>query len=455
MSQFSGALRRLLALSLLLAGTASAQTLTFVGEVALPTLNGGATGGSDVWPYTAPDGAEYALMGDETGVAVVAVPSLDVVAHIDGPSQGDRPYLHRDIKTYQGHAYIVTECVGGDQVGLQVVDLSGLPDAVAVLPAVAGQGGRMVSSHNLTLDTAAGFAYVLNSGGSGVVAVDLADPAAPVDIGQILSGQVHDVYAHDDRLYVAEGTRDTFSIWDVSDKQAPVMLSRTVIPNSGYVHNIWPSDDGRYALTTEETTNKTVKVWDLLDVTDPQLVGQWLGASQLAHNVHVTDRTAYISHYTSGVSVVDFSDPANPTEVASYDTYPADDSPGFRGAWGATLPTASGYIYVSDIEGDLTVLRLSEPLAADDAPDAADWLGAPSPNPTTGDAAVTLRLSAPETVRIIVLDLRGREVGRVERAVGAGAQTVALPTAELPAGVYLVRAQAGDRVQSQRLSVVR
>lgn len=442
-------------LVLALAAPASAQTLSFVAEMGLPTLNGGNTGGSDVWPYTAPDGSEYALMGDATGVAIVAVPDMEVVAHVEGPPNGDQPYLHRDIKTYAGYAYIVSERRGGDQDGLQVVDLSGLPDAVDILPAVRGTNNRLGGSHNFNIDEARGVAYVLSDNARQVVMVDLADPAAPVEIGAINFPNLHDVYAHDGRLYVAEGWEPTFSIWDVTDTGAPTMLSRVTIPNAGYVHNIWPTDDGRYVLTTEETSNKTVKVWDIQDPTEPELVGQWLGASQLAHNVHIAGRYAFISHYTSGISVVDLVDPTAPTEVAAFDTYPANDNPGFFGAWGATLPSPDGYVYVSDIEGDLTVLQWAGAVGTEDAPAAADLLGTPLPNPTSGDATVALTLAAAGLATVTVLDLRGRDVARVQRGFGAGTHAVTLPVADLPAGVYLVRAEAEGRTQNRRLSVVR
>ena len=445
----------LAALALCLAAPLQAQTLTFVGEVALRTNPTTGLGGSDVWPYTAPDGSEYALMGDVSGVSVVAVPSLEVVAHIAGPSAGD-VYYHRDIKTLGDYAYIVTECFGGDQEGLQVVDLSGLPTSVSVRPSVHGVGDRLHGSHNFTIDRAAGFAYVMSNDARQVVLVDLSDPGAPVDVGAIDFAATHDVYAHADRLYVAEGSQPTFSIWDTTDKSAPVLLSRTAIPNAGYVHNIWPTADGRYAVTTEETQGKTVKVWDLADVAEPELVGEWLGASQLAHNAHIVDRYAFISHYASGVSVVDVADPAAPVEVASYDTYPSSDQPGFVGAWGATLPSPGGYVYVSDLEGDLTVLQWA-PAAVDAeaAPRGAELLGAPLPNPTTGGATVTLSLASAATATVTVLDLRGRALARVVRSLGAGAHAVALPTAGLPAGVYVVRAEADGQVQSRRLTVAR
>ena len=42
-------------------------------------------------------------------------------------------------------------------------------------------------------------------------------------------------------------------------------------------------------MTAEETANKTVKMWDIRDYDDIELVGEYLGASKLAHNVHIKD----------------------------------------------------------------------------------------------------------------------------------------------------------------------
>ena len=71
--------------AVLLVSSASAQTLDLIGTVDLPAIATDSleTGGSDVWGYVAPDGAEYAIMGDIEGVSIVAVPSLEVVARPD------------------------------------------------------------------------------------------------------------------------------------------------------------------------------------------------------------------------------------------------------------------------------------------------------------------------------------------------------------------------------------
>lgn len=332
-----------------------AQSLDVVGEVMVPINDSLNTGGSDVWDYTAPNGSEYAIMGDVGGVSIVAVPSLETVARVDGPTEDDR-YYHRDIKTYQNYAYVVTENLGRSE-GLQIIDLSGLPESVEEVAVIPGPDSTLVSSHNLYIDTQAGFAYVLDSGADGLYVLDLADPEAPEPVAYLDVEDVHDVYARNNRVYIAEGRSPTFSIWDLTDKADPRVVSRVTIPSAGYVHNIWPTDDGTHVLTTEETVEKTVKVWNVKDLDNPTLVGEWLGDSRLAHNVLVKGDYAFLSHYTSGIHVLDISDLSNPTEVAHHDTYPANDASGFFGTWGATLPTESGYVYASDLEGKLTVLR--------------------------------------------------------------------------------------------------
>ena len=337
-----------------------AQNLQFIGTVDLPAIVTDTleTGGSDVWGYTAPDGSEYAIMGDIEGVSIVAVPSMEVVARVPGPTERARWYW-RDIKTYGSYAYVVSEAYGQSE-GVQVIDLSGLPARAEEVAVFRGENDELVSSHNLFVDEVTGYAYVLNSDGSVVHIVSLADPMNLEIVGALDVGDVHDIYARGDTVYVAEGRQPTFTIWDTADKANPELMARVTIPASGYVHNIWPTDDGRYVLTTEETAYKSIKVWDIEDLQNPSLVGEWLGVSRIAHNVLVRGDRAFVAHYTSGVYVLDISDPTRPVELAHHDTYARDDEVAMKGNWGATLPSPSGYVYGSDMTGQLTVLRWTE-----------------------------------------------------------------------------------------------
>ena len=355
-----------------LAAAPSAQQLDLIGEIELPSKpaperegGGGGVptparmGGSDVWAYTANDGSEYAIMGDLNGLSVVAVPSMEIVDRVDFASDGCFFYW-RDIKTYGSFAYLATECYGENE-GMLVLDLRALPHEVKVVGSVAGQNNRLVSSHNISIDLQRGFAYMLNSDGTEIVAVDLSNPVEPKDVGAFPVPDAHDIYARNDTVWVAEGRSPTLSIWDTSDKANPVRIGLVNVPDAGYVHNIWPTDDGKYAVTTEETVDKSIKVWDLSDLENPTLVGEWLGDSRLAHNVHVRGNEVYVSHYASGLYILDISDPTNPVPIAQFDTFPDNDDAAFYGAWGMSLPTREGYVYGSTLEGKLTVLKWTPP----------------------------------------------------------------------------------------------
>ena len=319
--------------------------------------SGDTTGGSDVWGYRTPDGEEYAIMGILEGVAFVRISTMEVIDIVPGPQNNDY-YFHRDIKTYGHYAYVVNEMTGPNY-GMLIINLENLPNSVEFVQSYVHPGN--VRSHNLSIDIATGFAYIVRQAYDGFRIVSLENPEEPDDINMVGTPDIHDVYARNDTVYVAEGTNGTFSIWDVSDKYDPVLLTRVSIPNSGYVHNIWPTDDGKYAMTTEETVNKTVKMWDIQDMENVALLGEYLGESNIAHNTHIRGDFAYISHYTVGVKIVDISDPNNLIEVAEYDTYGLNDIGDFFGCWGAYPFTLNDYVYASDLEGYLTILKFNHP----------------------------------------------------------------------------------------------
>jgi choice-of-anchor B domain-containing protein len=272
---------------------------------------------------------------------------------------GSGGYVWRDIKTYKHYAYAVSEATG-TYSGISVIDMSYLPDSAHYIGSFSTNGGTGFTSHNLSIDTVKGFAYLEGDATQKVRILSLANPENPtfVNFFGTSVGQIHDVYAYNDTVWVAEGSAGTWSIWNLANKAAPQMLVRVGIPASGYVHNIWPSADHKYCVTTEETAGKTIKVWDISNLASIQLIADYLAPSQLAHNTHWFGNFQVNSHYESGVQLVDVSDPANPVELDRVDTYPASESPAFNGCWGAYPFTKNGYVYASTIEGRLWVLSI-------------------------------------------------------------------------------------------------
>ena len=82
-------------------------------------------------------------------------------------------------------------------------------------------------------------------------------------------------------------------------------------------------------------------------------------------------------------------------------------------------------------------------------------LSAPVPNPSASGARVAFALPEAGPARLAVHDARGRELAVLaDGTVGPGRHEVRLP-GDLPAGVYLVRLEAGGTTLTQRAAVVR
>lgn len=439
-------------------GQSSSFRLDYVGHINFPASaagcgNADTTGGTDVWGYVGPDGTDYALMGVMDGFAAVRIPDLTVIDVIAGP-QTPSCYWHRDIKTYGHYAYMISQMTGTNQ-GLMILDLSTLPDSVRYVGSYVN--GAEIASHNLSIDTTSGFAYVTNSARNGIRFIDLADPENPQDVYNLIVGFVHDVYTHNDTMYVSEGSLRTFSIWDVADKTSPQLISRINVSGGGYAHNAWPTEDGKYLLTTEETVGKTVKIWDIQDMSNINKVGDYLGSNNLAHNVHIMGDLAVISHYAYGVVLLDISDPAFPEELDHYDTYPLNNAGGFYGNWGAYPFTNNGYIYASDVSGKLTLLKLVEfPVGSEPQENILPeklTLFQNYPNPFNPETTIEYQLPENAPVRLNIYNVAGQQIRTlVNKVMPSGLHTVRwdgrLDSGEkAPSGTYFYKLTASGKQQ--------
>jgi len=306
---------------------------------------------NDCWGYTDQNGREYALLGVRTGTSIIDITDAPDIREVGFIKSADS--IWKDIKTYQHYAYVVTDM---DGLGLQIIDLSGLPDKVELVNTYKG----FSISHNLWVDNQTGILYAQRTYGSGVRALSLKDPVHPVEVSEFGS-ETHDMYVRNGRAYISEGGHDTIGIYDVEDIMNPSLVKRFQIPHSGYVHNSWLSEEGGFLMTTEETPGKTVKMWDIRDLNDIHIASEYLAPNGLAHNAHIKGQYAYLSHYGSGLRILDISDPYHIQEVA-YFLKGETDNPGtpsdpYVDAWGAFPFFESGKVLISDIEDGLYVVH--------------------------------------------------------------------------------------------------
>lgn len=123
----------------------------------------------------------------------------------------------------------------------------------------------------------------------------------------------------------------------MTDKQSPEVLLQIHIPNPWtYVHNIWPSEDRKRVVTTEETRGQTVKIWNIEDLNNVYVEGIFWGESQLAHNAIIKGDRVYVSHYEDGLMIADISVPSAPQIIGQWDADNSndDDYEFYNGAWG-------------------------------------------------------------------------------------------------------------------------
>ncbi len=375
----NAALRKLIFATVIagLSVSTSASNYVLDSIVTFTYPSAGNLGGSDCWGWKGPDGRHYGLMGVRDGIAVVNITDRVAVQLVPGPKTSCSAYW-RDIKTYGHYAYATSECIGTNQ-GLMIIDLSPLPDSVRYVKSINVNPLGDVTSHNLSIDTLTGYAYLegRNQLNQSIHVWSLANPENPAwvhSFGDAIG--IHDVWACNDTLYVADGSAPTFSVYDMAVKTAPVLIARATIPSAGYVHNVWPTNDRRYALTSEETFNKTIKVWDIQNLASIQLVGQFLGNSNVVHNAHFFGDIAVMSHYAAGVEVWEISNPAVPSRVANFDTWAT--ASGFDGCWGAFHFPDSNYVLGSNMNGRFYVLQLRDTTVVADSD--GDGVGDPTDN---------------------------------------------------------------------------
>ena len=312
-------------------------------------------GTNDIWGY-ANGSSEYALVGTVTGFSVVDVtnPSNPIeLFFIEGSSS-----TWRDIKTWGKYAYVTTEA----EDGLLIVDLSDLSGQTYVYTQEF-----FLTSHNIYIDEN-GYAYIFgaDTGNGGAIILDLTnDPMNPTIAGIFDDYYLHDGMVRGDTLWGSAIYAGVFSVIDVSDKSNPSIMSS--YPTScQFTHNAWISDDNNYLFTTDETSGCYIGSYDVSDIYNIQeidLVQEWTGDGAygqqeevIPHNTHVFGDYLVTSYYTSGVTIIDASDPFNLIEVAYYDTSPSSGG-SFDGCWGAYPYLPSGLILATDQQEGLFVLH--------------------------------------------------------------------------------------------------
>ena len=218
--------------------------------------------------------------------------------------------------------------------------------------------------------------------------------------------QCHDITVFPSRKLAAGACSGNGIIFDISDPRKPKRIDVVTDPGFAYWHSATFNNDGTKVLYTDEwggggrprCRNQDRRDWGanaLYDINEGKLVRRAtykLPAVQseqencVAHNgsiVPVPGRDLMVqAWYQGGISVFDFTDTANPVEVAHFDRGPIDAKrEAMGGFWSAYY--YRGHIYGTEIARGLDVLALtpSDQLSANEiaAASLADYGGTFNP----------------------------------------------------------------------------
>jgi choice-of-anchor B domain-containing protein len=346
----------------------------------MPIAEFGTDSANDIWGWTDPlTGSEYAILGVDTGTAFVRIDQDGRPSYLGRLPRHTFNSSWRDMKVYGDHVFVVSEAAAH---GVQVFDLTRLRD---IDPAEApvnftsdANYQRIGSAHNIVINQDTGYAFAVGSHAchGGLHMIDIRDPMNPAFAGCFGA----DRYTHDAQCVVYHGpdanyrgreicfasNEDTVTIVDVTDKSAPVMLARAPYFGSAYTHQGWLTEDHAYFLLGDELderrtgANTRTFIWDMSNLEAPYVTGVYDGVSKaIDHNQYVRGNHVFQANYRSGIRVLRLGDlsEGEVTEVAFFDTTPADDRPLFSGTWSVYPYFKSGYIVASDIHRGLYILR--------------------------------------------------------------------------------------------------
>jgi choice-of-anchor B domain-containing protein len=343
--------------------------------------------GNSCWGYISPSGREYAIMGLSSGTAFVEITdpnNAQIVAHITGPSS-----LWRDVKTHGTYCYAISEGGGGIQI-INLSNIDGVSNRVVAVNFPSTPDGSMptTATHTLAVNNETGRLYRTGGGQNGLRIYGLSNPESPNLLGSWTDRYVHEAQVvtyhggpYDGREiafccsgYNTGNVQTGLDILDVTDPENIINLypPRVFWPQAAYSHQIWLSEDRRYAYLNDELDEQNFgnpTITEIIDVsfllggpgTIPFVAGNFTNNnSAIGHNLYTKDGLIFESNYRSGLRLFCYEDdPLSPVEIGFFDTYPDDDGPSFNGDWNNWPYFPSGTVILSDIERGLFVLDVS------------------------------------------------------------------------------------------------
>ena len=343
-------------LGLCLVASGISQTVSNFTVLSSYNRPGTSQSSSGVWGWTSKSGKEYALLTSRTpgGVSVVDISTPATPKLVKFYPAGHNSAWF-EVNGYQDVIYMVSQEAS---MGLFILDMSPLNAEPAGLPvATANNTLGFSTGHTLFCDGSVTPPLLwVTPGMQSMAVLNITNPMKPVLIKAFdPAGASHDFFSREGVAFHSTAGSTT-NIWDVKDPANKKDLS--TISGLSVSHNAWPSDDGKTLFTTEESVGKTLKAWNITDLTKPVKIagGDWIGKTGvIAHNCYVTGNTLWVAHYSAGLWAVDITNPGAMKTLGFHK--PSSSTATYGGTWGAYPFFKSGLVIHGDDEQGLFVLK--------------------------------------------------------------------------------------------------
>lgn len=284
-----------------------------------PTLAAGFTLPFGVNVHAAAFDAGHVYFAQEGyGLGVLDPATLQTIGRYDADLP---PYLQsrdmEDLSVDAGRAYLAAW-----GYGVLVVDLAD--------PAAPAELGRFAFPFASAIEAHGDRVYASSTTNGGFFRIlDVSDPSQPQELGSLVTSQTYDLTVRGNYAFLADGADfgdGGLRVVDVSNPAAPALVGQDT--GCPYAMGIDASADGNtvyIACASNETFGNELRIVDVTDKANPLVIGSYtlpgsalLPDYNVAHSVVVSGSIAYVGH-EFGVDEIDIADPVVPVQVARHE----------------------------------------------------------------------------------------------------------------------------------------
>ncbi len=429
---------------------------------------GGPTGYSGCWGwYQASKNKEYALAQGQNGYLYfidVTIPTSPIVCD----SVKGKPFINREVKTYQNYCYSVAGSTGSGTVhSFQIIDMSNLPGTVTV---VYSGNTYFTSAHTIWIDKSNLYCAAVGHGTvySSMEVYSLATPTAPILLRKVeqdhpINGGVHDMYVRNDTVFASSMNQGLF-VYTFNGSNFNLIGTLANYTEAGYNHSSYLTADGKTLVFCDEIPSgvsiKTADVTNLNNIIVKALFKPNNQSDFVAHNPYILgNKWALVSCYQDGLNVYNISNPSSPSLEGYFDTYPQGgfntgnyNGDPYQGNWGAYPYFPSGNILALDMTNGAFMLQLSPTIGLKEQ--TKNNLSVRiQQNPASQFISYQIESNESGTYKLELNDALGKCVLKIKDELNSTSCCNTVDINEIPNGIYFFTISLKDKTYKEKIII--